>query len=239
MARGSLIGFLVGIMPGGGATIASFLSYGVEKTVTRRPQEFGQGSLDAVACVESCNNALSAGAMIPLMALAIPGTATTAILLSGFLVFGLPPGPKLFQQHPDIAWGLIASMYVGNVMLLVLNIVGIPFFVFIVKKAKPFMTAMVATITVAGVYGLDQNMTDVWLMLGCGLVGFLLMKLEYPLVPVLLGLVLGGLAEKKPIAATLLLFAALVLAAPPLVAVGRARWRSRAGGAAGKSGPTI
>ena len=235
MARGGLVGFLVGCMPGGGATIASFISYGVAKKFAKRPEEFGHGSLEAIAAVESSNNGVSSGAMIPLMALAIPGTATTAVLLSGFLVFGLPPGPQLFVQHPDIAYGLIASMYVGNVMLLIMNVVGIPFFVWAVKKSKSLMNALVVTITIAGVYSLDQNMADVWQMLCCALIGFILMKLEYPLIPVIIGLVLGGMFEnnfrtalligygnfavffEKPICVTLFAIAALVTGLPLLL----------------------
>ena len=235
MTRGTVIGFICGAMPGAGATIASFLSYGVEKKYSKRPEEFGNGSLDAIASTESSNNAASAGAMVPLMALAIPGSGTTAILLSGFLMFGLQPGPQLFIQHPDIAWGLIASMYIGNVMLVIMNIVGIPFFVWAVKKSRPFMVAMVVTICIAGIYSINQYERDVWLMIACGLIGYILVRLEYPLVPALLGLVLGSLAEnnfrtalriadgnffvflQKPICATLLLLAVLMLVMPSLV----------------------
>ena len=235
MARGGLVGFLVGCMPGGGATIASFISYGFAKKFAKHPEEFGHGSLEAVAAVESSNNGVSSGAMIPLMALAIPGTATTAVLLSGFLVLGLPPGPQLFVRHPDIAYGLIASMYVGNVMLLVMNMVGIPFFVWAVKRSKAFMNALVVTITIAGVYSLDQNMADVWQMLVFALIGFILTKLEYPLIPVIIGLVLGGMFEtnfrtamligygnftvffEKPICVTLFVIAALVMGLPHLL----------------------
>lgn len=242
MSRGGLVGFLVGCMPGGGATIASFISYGVAKKFAKRPEEFGHGSLEAIAAVESSNNGVSSGAMIPLMALAIPATATTAVLLSGFLVFGLPPGPQLFVRHPGIAYGLIASMYVGNVMLLIMNIIGIPFFVWAVKRSKPFMNALVVTITIAGVYSLDQNMADVWQMLFFALIGFILVKLEYPLIPIIIGLVLGGMFEnnfrtalligygnltvffEKPICVTLFAIAALVMGLPPLLrAIKRAR----------------
>jgi putative tricarboxylic transport membrane protein len=235
MARGGLVGFLVGCMPGGGATVASFISYGFAKRFAKRPEEFGQGSLEAIAAVESSNNGVSSGAMIPLMALAIPGTATTAVLLSGFLIFGLPPGPQLFIKHPDIAYGLIASMYVGNAMLLVMNMACIPFFVWAVKKSTSFMSALVVTITIAGVYSLDQNMADVWQMLVFALIGFILARLEYPLIPVIVGLVLGGMFEtsfrtamligygnftlffEKPICVALFAIAALVMGLPPVL----------------------
>lgn len=243
--RGTIIGFITGVMPGAGATIASFLAYGVEKKISKHPEEFGHGSLAGIAATESANNAASAGAMVPLMALAIPGSATTAILLSGFLMFGLQPGPMLFVQHPDIAWGLIASMYVGNIMLVVMNIVGIPFFVWAVKKAMPFMIPLVVIITCAGVYSLNQYMRDVYLMVFCGLVGYLLLKLDFPLVPILLGLVLGGLAEnnfrtalriadgnffvffEKPISTTLILVGLLTLILPTLLGFVRSRMASK------------
>lgn len=237
MTRGTIIGFITGVMPGAGATIATFLSYGVEKKFSKRPEEFGEGSMDAIASTESANNASSAGSMVPLMALAIPGSATTAILLSGFMMFGLTPGPMLFVQHPDVAWGLIASMYVSNVMLVIMNMGGIPFFVWAVKKSMPFMAALVVTVTVAGVYSINQYMRDVWLMLICGLVGFILTKLGYSLVSLLLGLVLGRLAEysfrsaliisdgsflvffEKPICVALFSISAIMLLATPLMKV--------------------
>jgi putative tricarboxylic transport membrane protein len=196
-ARGTLVGFICGLIPGAGATIASFISYGVERKYSKHPELFGRGSMDAIASTESANNASAVGHMIPLMALAIPGSATTAILLTGFMMFGLQPGPQLFTQHADIAWGLIASMYVGNIMLLIMNIVGVPFFVWAVKKSMPFMTPLVVIITIAGVFSVNQYMRDVWLMLFCGLGGYILIKLDYPLVPILLGLVLGGMAENN------------------------------------------
>jgi putative tricarboxylic transport membrane protein len=196
-ARGTLVGFICGLIPGAGATIASFISYGVEKKYSKQPELFGRGSMDAVASTESANNASAVGHMIPLMALAIPGSATTAILLTGFMMFGLQPGPQLFTQYPQVAWGLIASMYVGNIMLLAMNIVGVPFFVWAVKKSMPFMTPLVVIITIAGVFSVNQYMRDVWLMLMCGLGGYILIKLDYPIVPILLGLVLGGMAENN------------------------------------------
>lgn len=233
--RGTLVGFICGLIPGAGATIASFISYGVERKYSHHPELFGYGSMDAIASTESANNASAAGHMIPLMALAIPGSATTAILLTGFMMFGLQPGPQLFTQHPDIAWGLIASMYVGNVMLLIMNIIGVPFFVWAVKKSMPFMTPLVVIITIAGVFSVNQYMRDVWIMLMCGLGGYILIKLDYPIVPILLGLVLGGMAEnnfrtalriadgnfwvflEKPISATFLGLGFAIMVVPSLL----------------------
>lgn len=240
--RGTLVGFVCGLIPGAGATIASFVSYGVEKKYSPHPELFGYGSMDAVASTESANNASAVGHMIPLMALAIPGSSTTAVILTGFMMFGLQPGPQLFTQHPDVAWGLIASMYVGNVMLLIMNLVGVPLFVWAVKKSMPFMTPLVVIISVAGIYSMNQYMRDVWLMLMCGLGGYVLTKLDYPLVPILFGIVLGGMAElnfrtalriadgnflvflEKPICVVFLGLGLAMLVAPSLVKALKKKW---------------
>ncbi len=222
-------------MPGAGATIAGFLAYGVERRYAKRPEEFGNGSLEAVASTESANNACAAGHMIPLMSLAIPGTATTAILLSGFMMFGLQPGPSLFTQHPDVAWGIIASMYMGNVMLVVMNIAAIPFFVWVIKKATPFIIPLVIALIVAGGYSMKNSMNDVWVTVGSGVIGYLLVKLKFPLVSILLGVVLGGMAEtnfrqalrisdgslmifvERPVCAVMLVIGLVMLVAPFLL----------------------
>ncbi len=235
MGRGTLIGFICGLMPGAGATIAGFLAYGVEKRYAKHPDEFGNGSIEAVASTESANNACAAGHMIPLMSLAIPGTATTAILLSGFMMFGLQPGPSLFTQHADVAWGIIASMYMGNVMLVIMNVAAIPFFVWVIKKATPFIIPLVIALIVAGGYSMKNSMNDVWVMVGSGVVGYLLVKLEFPLVSILLGVVLGGMAEnnfrqtlrisdgslmifiERPICATMLAIGLIMLISPMLI----------------------
>ncbi len=245
IGRGTLVGFICGLMPGAGATIAAFLSYGVEKRCAKHPEEFGNGSLEAVASTESANNACAAGHMIPLMSLAIPGTATTAILLSGFMMFGLQPGPALFTQHPDVAWGIIASMYMGNVMLVIMNIAAIPFFVWVIKKATPFIIPLVIALIVAGGYSMKNSMNDVWVIVGSGIIGYLLVKLKFPLVSVLLGVVLGGMAETnfrqalrisdgslmifiaRPICATMLIIGLVMLITPTLMAFVRKKrhWR--------------
>jgi putative tricarboxylic transport membrane protein len=245
IGRGTLIGFICGLMPGAGATIAGFLAYGVEKRYAKHPEEFGNGSLEAVASTESANNACAAGHMIPLMSLAIPGTATTAILLSGFMMFGMQPGPSLFTQHPDVAWGIIASMYMGNVMLVVMNVAAIPFFVWVIKKATPFMIPLVIALVVAGGYAMKNSMNDVWITVGSGVVGYLLVKLKFPLVSILLGVVLGGMAEtnfrqalrisdgslliflQKPICATMLLIGVLMLLVPGAIGLLRKRKSSK------------
>ena len=172
---------------------------------------------------------------LPLMSLAIPGTATTAILLSGFMMFGLQPGPSLFTQHPDVAWGIIASMYMGNVMLVIMNIAAIPFFVWVIKKATPFMIPLVIALLVAGGYSMKNSMNDVWITVGSGVVGYLLVKLKFPLVSILLGVVLGGMAEtnfrqalrisdgsmlvflQRPICVTMLVIGLLMLLSPAVM----------------------
>ncbi len=235
IGRGTLVGFICGLMPGAGATIAGFLAYGVERRYARHPEEFGNGSLEAVASTESANNACAAGHMIPLMSLAIPGTATTAILLSGFMMFGLQPGPSLFTQHADVAWGIIASMYMGNVMLVVMNIAAIPFFVWVIKKATPFIIPLVIALIVAGGYSMKNSMNDVWVTVGSGVIGYLLVKLKFPLVSILLGVVLGGMAEtnfrqalrisdgslmifvERPVCAVMLILGIVMLIAPVLI----------------------
>ncbi len=235
IGRGTLVGFICGLMPGAGATIAGFLAYGVERRYAKHPEEFGNGSLEAVASTESANNACAAGHMIPLMSLAIPGTATTAILLSGFMMFGLQPGPSLFTQHADVAWAIIASMYMGNVMLVVMNIAAIPFFVWVIKKATPFIIPLVIALVVAGGYSMKNSMNDVWVTVGSGVIGYLLVKLKFPLVSILLGVVLGGMAEtnfrqalrisdgslmifiERPVCAVMLILGLVMLIAPMLI----------------------
>jgi putative tricarboxylic transport membrane protein len=194
-----------------------------------------------VASTESANNACAAGHMIPLMSLAIPGTATTAILLSGFMMFGLQPGPSLFTQHSDVAWSIIASMYMGNVMLVVMNIAAIPFFVWVIKKATPFIIPLVIALIVAGGYSMKNSMNDVWVTVGSGVIGYLLVKLKFPLVSILLGVVLGGMAEtnfrqalrisdgslmifiERPVCAVMLILGLLMLIAPFLISLIRKR----------------
>ncbi len=235
IGRGTLVGFICGLMPGAGATIAGFLSYGVERRYAKHPEEFGNGSLEAVASTESANNACAAGHMIPLMSLAIPGTATTAILLSGFMMFGLQPGPSLFTQRSDVDWRIIASMYMGNVMLVVMNIAAIPFFVWVIKKATPFIIPLVIALIVAGGYSMKNSMNDVWVTVGSGVIGYLLVKLKFPLVSILLGVVLGGMAEtnfrqalrisdgslmifiERPVCAVMLILGLLMMIAPLLI----------------------
>ena len=193
--RGGLIGFVVGVLPGAGATIASFIAYGVEKRVSRHPERFGHGAIEGVAAPESANNAATAGSMVPLLTLGIPGSATTAVLLGAFILYGIRPGPLLLSDRPDIFWGLVASMYVGNIMLLVLNLPGAPLFASVLRLPYPAIAAGIIGISLAGTYSLQNNLFDVWVALLFGVLGFAMKRFDYPAAPLVLGLVLGPLLE--------------------------------------------
>lgn len=195
IARGSLIGFVIGVLPGAGATIATFLAYAVEKRISKTPERFGNGAIEGVASPEAANNASTGGAMIPLLTLGIPGSGTTAVLLGVLTLFSLQPGPLLFTKNPDFVWGLIASMYIGNVMLLVLNIAFVPAFVSLLRVPYRVLAPLIAIFCLVGVYSVNYSVMDLWLMLAFGAIGYLAQKMDYPLAPLVLALVLGGLME--------------------------------------------
>ncbi|MDA8126919.1 MAG: tripartite tricarboxylate transporter permease [Deltaproteobacteria bacterium] len=193
--RGSFIGFFVGMMPGSGATACSMVSYATERKLSKTPGRFGTGAIEGVAGPEAANNAASVGGLVPLLTLGIPSSATTAVMLGGLLMFGLRPGPLLFEQNPEFIWGLIASMYIGNLMLVILNTVFIPVFVAAVRIQAAFLLPMIVTFTIIGAYSMQNSMFLVWLMLGMGVVGFFMKKLGYPPAPMVLALVLGNTLE--------------------------------------------
>jgi putative tricarboxylic transport membrane protein len=195
VVRGTLIGFAVGVLPGAGATIASFLSYAAEKRLSKTPELFGTGVIEGVAAPEAANNASTGGAMIPLLTLGIPGSSTTAVMLGALTLFSLQPGPLLFTKNPDFVWGLIASMYIGNVMLLVLNTAFVPAFVAVLRVPYTVLAPLIGIFCVVGVYSVNYSVLDLWIMLGFGVVGYLANKLDYPLAPMVLALVLGGPLE--------------------------------------------
>jgi len=195
MVRGGLLGFFVGVLPGAGATIASFLSYGLEKRISKTPEKFGTGMIEGVAGPESANNAASSGAFVPLLALGIPGSGSTAVLIGAFIILGIQPGPRLMTEHPDITWGLIASMYVGNGMLLAQNILLVPFFIWLLRVSRNIMPVIVATVCVVGVYSVDFSMWDVWLMLIFTALGYIFRVAGVPGAPLVIALVLGQSAE--------------------------------------------
>jgi putative tricarboxylic transport membrane protein len=195
IVRGTIVGLVVGVLPGAGSTLASFIAYSVERNASRHPEEFGKGAIEGVAAPESANNAASATAMIPLLTLGVPGSGTTAVLLGGFLLWGLRPGPLLFTQHPDFAWGLIASMYIGNMMLVILNIFAIPVFASMLRIPYAIQAAFVVIFALVGAYSINNNQYDVLIMFAFGLLGFAMKRLDYSAAALVLGLVLGPLAE--------------------------------------------
>jgi putative tricarboxylic transport membrane protein len=196
LVRGSVLGFFIGILPGAGSTIASFLAYAVEKKISPRAEEFGKGAIEGVAAPEAANNAASAGSMVPLLTLGIPGSGTTAILLGGFLMWGLRPGPLLFEKNPDFVWGLIASMYIGNVMAVVMNLAFIPAFVWALRIPYNVLMPLIIVFCITGAYSLNNRVWDVGLMLVFGVFGYVMKKLDYSPAALTLALVLGPLAER-------------------------------------------
>lgn len=193
--NGSVVGFIVGVLPGAGATIASIISYGLERAVSRNPKQFGHGAIEGVAAPEGANNSECGGAMVPLLALGIPGSGATAILLGAFLMRGLNPGPLLFQEHPEFVWPLIASMYVGNVMLLILNFPLVPIFASILRFPYYVISSTIMGLSIVGVYGLKGSVFDLWMLFIFSVLGYIMRKVEMSAAPMVLGLVLGPLME--------------------------------------------
>lgn len=194
---GSILGYFVGTLPAAGATPASLMSYGLAKTFSNDPDSFGKGNISGVAAPESANNAASTGSMLPMITLGIPGSPTTAILLGGMIIWGLRPGPLLFTENPDFVWGLIGSLYIANFATLLINLAFIPLFVKILTLPFSILAPIIYILCVVGGYAPTQTMHDVWLMLVFGVVGYLLRKLNYPVAPAVLAIVLGPLAERS------------------------------------------
>jgi putative tricarboxylic transport membrane protein len=230
--NGSVVGFVIGVLPGAGSTIASFISYGIEKAVSKHPEKFGTGVPEGVAAPEGANNAETGGALVPMLTLGIPGSGTTAILLAALVLWGLKPGPLMIQDHPTLFWGLVASMYIGNVMLLVLNLPLVPLFAQILRLPAYVLYPVIFGISMVGVYGVSSSLFDVWMLGAFGLVGYAMRKLDYPSAPLILGFVLGDSMERalrqslmmsqgdlsilvsRPISATMLFLTVLILIAP-------------------------
>jgi putative tricarboxylic transport membrane protein len=195
--RGSLIGFFVGVLPATGATIASFLSYIVEKKVAKDPSRFGKGAIEGVAGPESSNNAAAAGAMVPMLALGVPGSGTTAIILGALIMFGVRPGPELFEKNSALVWTVIASMYIGNVILLIMNLPLAGLFAKLLKVPYAWLYPPILALCVAGVYSQSNSIEDVWMLLGFGALGWAMMRYDWPPAPLILGLVLGSIFENS------------------------------------------
>lgn len=230
--RGTVIGFFLGVLPGGGAVISSFVSYAVEKKVSKYPEKFGTGVIQGVAGPESANNAATGGAFIPLLTLGIPANAVMAILLGALMIHGMQPGPMLVKEHPGLFWGAVTSMYLGNVMLLVLNLPLIGLWVKILKVPYPILFPLILLFCLVGSYSLNNSITEALIMVIFGLIGYLFKKFEYEAAPLVLALVLGPMMETalrrslllsagdpmifltRPISAALMLISFFLLAFP-------------------------
>lgn len=242
--RSTIIGFIVGVLPGTGATIASFLSYGVAKSISKTPERFGAGAVEGLAAAESADNASAAGSLVPMLTLGIPGSAGTAMLMVVLLMFGLRPGPFLLPEHPEIFWGIVVSMYLANIMLLIINMPLIPVVVQALRVPYNLMYIIIIVIGSIGVYTIDYSIFDLWLMVIFGVIGYIFKKLDYPPACLLLALILAPMVERafkqsiilsdgslfifiqRPVSAVFLFFAVLALFAPWLQRyfINRARW---------------
>jgi len=195
MARGTVVGFIAGVLPGAGASLGSFVAYTLEKRLKDKNGTFGKGDPRGVAAPEAGNNAAAGGALVPMLALGVPGSGTTAVLLAMLLALNITPGPLLFTNHPDVVWGLIAALFIGNVMLLLLNIPMVGLFVRVLQVPARYLMPTVAMISFVGIYGISGSTFDLIVMVAFGVLGYLLRKLDVPLVPVILGVLLGNAME--------------------------------------------
>ncbi|NVO12623.1 MAG: tripartite tricarboxylate transporter permease [Rhodoplanes sp.] len=229
IVRGTVVGFLMGLIPGVGAIVPTFVSYAMEKRLSKTPERFGTGMIEGVAGPETANNAYANAALIPLFTLGIPGSPTTAILMGAFMMNGLVPGPMLFKEHGEFAWAVIASLYIGNIILVILNLPLIPLWVKFLKIPYGILMAIVFGFSVIGVYSLNSSVFDIGIMLGFGIIGYAFRKMDIPLAPMILTFVLGPLMERglrqslemsqgdisilvtRPLSATLLVIATLVI----------------------------
>jgi putative tricarboxylic transport membrane protein len=197
MVRGSVIGFAVGILPGGGAVLSSLISYALEKKFSKHPEEFGHGAIEGVAGPEAANNSAASSSFIPLLTLGIPGNASTAMIFAALLIHGITPGPFLLKEHAGVFWGVIASMYIGNVMLLILNLPLVGMWAQLLRVPYAYMAPMVMVLTLVGVYSVNNSVFDIWVMLVMGVFGYLARKLKFDLGPLLLAFVLGPIMERS------------------------------------------
>src|SRR6478609_5456860 len=195
--RGTVIGFPIGAMPAGGAEIGTFLSYATEKKLSKHPEEFGNGAIEGVAGPEAANNASAAGTLVPLLTLGLPTTATAAIMLAGFQQYGLNPGPLLFATNPQLVWGLIASLFIANLMLLVLNLPLIGLWVKLLTIPKPWLYAGILLFATLGTIGANPSVFELGMLLAFGILGYIMRIFGYPIAPAVVGLILGPLAEQQ------------------------------------------
>jgi putative tricarboxylic transport membrane protein len=231
IARGTGIGFFLGLIPGVGAIIPTFVAYVLERRLSATPERFGNGAIEGVAAPETANNAYANAAMIPLLTLGIPSSPTIAVLMGAFIINGLTPGPFLFKERPDLVWAVIASFMIGNVLLLVLNLPLVGLWARLLHLPWQYVSVGTLLFCVIGAYSLQQSVFDVGVMIACGIIGYALRKLDLPVAPLVLGLILGPFVEKslrtslemsggdfsifftRPLCLALLIVAALVLVA--------------------------
>jgi putative tricarboxylic transport membrane protein len=230
--RGTGLGFSIGALPAGGAEIPTFLSYYIERKLSKNPEEFGKGAIEGVAGPEAANNASAAGVLVPMLTLGLPTSATAAIMLSAFQSYGINPGPLLFENQANLVWGLIASLYIANVMLLVMNLPLVALWVKILAIPKPWLYGGILVFATIGTYGISQSVIDLLLLYAVGVTGYFMRRFDFPTAPVIIGMILGPLAEQelrraltisqgdmtvfltRPLSATLLALAALALIGP-------------------------
>jgi putative tricarboxylic transport membrane protein len=230
--RGTVVGFFVGVLPGAGATLATFLSYDLERRSSKTPEKFGKGMIEGVAGPEAANNAAAGGSMVPLLALGIPGSGTTAVMLAAFQLYGLRPGPLLFTQNAKLVWGLIASLYISNALLLFLNLPLIGIWTRLLDVPKPLLITAVLVFSMLGAYAVNNSAFDLALIFVLGVISFLMRRHDFPIAPAIVGIVLGPLIEQefrrslaisvgnpsifflRPVSAVILLVACLALAWP-------------------------
>jgi putative tricarboxylic transport membrane protein len=245
IARGSVLGFVIGIIPGSAHIISSFLSYALERRISKHPERFGHGAVEGVAGPESANNSASTGAFVPMLALGIPTGPITAVLIGALMIHGVPAGPQLMTEHRDLFWGFVASMYVGNLMLLLLNLPLVGIFVTVLRIPYSYLYPLIIMFCIVGVYEVNHSTVDVWIMLIMGALGYALRKFEFDPAPLVLGLVIAPLLEQslrqslimsngnyfiflnRPISAGLLIVSACLLAMAALSFVLKRRdWRA-------------
>ena len=228
----SVLGSIIGVLPGAGATITSFICYNEVRRFSKNKDEFGKGALEGVAAPEAGNNAVVGGSMVPLLTVGIPGSATTAVLLGALMLHNIQPGPLLFQTNGEIVYGVFAALLVACFAQLFFGLIGVPLWIKVISAPRPLLLSVIAVISVVGSYGYNNSIVDVWVMFGFGLPGYILRKLDFPITPIILALVLGGILEEnfrralivsngdytifvsQPISAILLVMAALSLMSP-------------------------
>jgi putative tricarboxylic transport membrane protein len=241
IARGSVVGFLTGLVPGPASVLATFIAYTVERRVSKTPEHFGTGAIEGVAGPEAANNGATAGAMVPLLSLGIPFSPATAILLGALVIHGIQPGPLLMTNQPEVFWGLVASMYIGNLLLLILNVPLVGVFVSILRAPQHVLSTLVLLLCLVGAFSLSNSLLDLWVLVGMGLLGYAFRKLSIDPAPLIVAVVLGPVMEKtlrqtlfmahgdwrllvfRPLSLALFVVGALVLLGPPLVGALRRR----------------